>query len=64
MLLFLPFLLVSNEAIVACERFISREFLWNSRYLEQWYPTRKVSNWFWVTIVTCFYNKNKCARVH
>ena len=35
-----------------------REFVLKSIYLEQWYPSFKVSTWFQVTIVTCFY-KNK-----
>ena len=41
-----------------------RYFVWKSRYFEQWYPTFKVSAWFQVTIVTCFYKKYKCARLH
>ena len=50
-------------SFVSCERFIGREFSWNSRYLEPCHRTCKVSTWFRGTIVTCFYNKYKCVRV-
>ena len=41
-----------------------RKFVLKSIYLEQWYHTFKFSTWFQVTMVTCSYNKYKCARVH
>ena len=43
--------------------FMGKKFLWNLRYLEQWYTMCKVSTWFRVNILTCFYNKNKYSRV-
>ena len=53
-ILFLPLLLGSNKSLVACERFISREFSWNSIYLYPCHCACKVSNLFRDTIVTFF----------